>query len=48
MKKQESRGWKETIELEQDTKSEKRGRINQESHARNIPVEFEAIPGRAA
>ena len=43
-----NRGWKETIELEQDTKSEKRGRINQESHSRNIPVEFEAIPSRAA
>ena len=48
MKKQESRGWKETIELEQDTKSEQKERTNQESHGRNIPVDLEAIPSRAA
>ena len=48
MKKQDSRGWKETIELEQDTKSEQKERTNQESHGRNIPVDLAAIPSRAA
>ena len=48
MKKQDSRGWKETIELEQDTKSEQKERTTQESHGRNLPVDLEAIPSRAA
>ena len=48
MKKQESRGWRETRELEQETKSKQKERTNQESHGRNIPVDLEAIPSRAA